>query len=157
MNTISLTSVDGLAPRDALAIIHRLTRDGSEFQAEVASMLEGVSSSSTPLAIWELDGACIGWAASHIWRDMQTLELFVDPRHRGHGRGSILAGVLVSSGRIDKGRKLAVFSASTASIAERLGCRLIIEHSQKGNDWLPIDVYGGGPTGSLAGGVVSHA
>ena len=157
MNTISLTSVDGLAPRDALAIIHRLTRDGSEFQLEVASMLEGVSSSSTPLAIWELDGACIGWAASHIWRELQTLELFVDPRHRGHGRGSILAGVLIASGRIDKGRMLAVFSASTASIAERLGCRLIVEHTQKGNDWLPTDVHGRGPTGSPAGGVVSHA
>jgi GNAT superfamily N-acetyltransferase len=157
MNTISLTSVDGLAPRDALAIIHRLTRDGSEFQAEVASMLEGVSSSSTPLAIWELDGACIGWAASHIWRDMQTLELFVDPRHRGHGRGSILAGVLVSAGRIDKDRMLAVFSSSTASIAARLGCRVIVEHTQKGNDWLPFDVHGRGPTGSSVGGVVSHA
>ena len=157
MNTISLTSVDGLAPRDALAIIHRLTRDGSEFQAEVASMLEGVSSSSTPLAIWELDGACIGWAASHIWREMQTLELFVDPRHRGHGRGSILAGVLVSAGRIDKDRMLAVFSSSTASIAARLGCRVIVEHTQNGNDWLPFDVHGRGPTGSSVGGVVSHA
>ena len=138
MNTISLTSVDGLAPRDALAIIHRLTRDGSEFQAEVASMLEGVSSSSTPLAIWELDGACIGWAASHIWRELQTLELFVDPRHRGHGRGSILAGVLVSSGRIDKGRAVAVFSPSTTSIAERLGCRQVVEYSREGDEWVTV-------------------
>ena len=138
MNTISLTSVDGLAPRDALAIIHRLTRDGSEFQLEVASMLEGVSSSSTPLAIWELDGACIGWAASHIWREMQTLELFVDPRHRGHGRGSILAGVLVSSGRIDKGRAVAVFSPSTTSIAERLGCRQVVEYSREGAEWVTV-------------------
>ena len=138
MNTISLTSVDGLAPRDALAIIHRLTRDGSEFQAEVASMLEGVSSSSTPLAIWELDGACIGWAASHIWREMQTLELFVDPRHRGHGRGSILAGVLVSSGRIDKGRAVAVFSRSTTAIAERLGCGQVVEYSREGVEWVTV-------------------
>jgi hypothetical protein len=69
---------------------------------------------------------------------MQTLELFVDPRHRGHGRGSILAGVLVSSGRIDKARAVAVFSPSTTAIAERLGCGSVVEYAKEGAEWVTV-------------------
>lgn len=138
MNQITLTTVDGLDPRDMLAIRSRLTKPGSEFQLEVASVLEGEGSSCTPLAVWHSDGAMLGWACSHVWRNMQTLEQFVDERHRRNGIGTALSSMLVASGIIDAGKVLAVFSATTADIARRLGVSEVVLFQRNGSDWAEV-------------------
>ncbi len=118
---ITLTTVDGLTPADCVAITRRLTWAGSEFQAEVAGRLAGESSSSTPICVWHGGGAVLGWACSHDWRGMQTLEMFTDERHRGVGIALALSAALVAAGVIDRDLPLAVFSPATEAIARRLG------------------------------------
>lgn len=122
MASIILTTVDGLEPSDANAIYRRLTKSGSEFQIEVAQVLAGESSSDTPLAIWHEDGAVLGWACSHVWKGLQTLEIFTGERHRGRGIASALSAALIAAGVILPTKQVAVFSPSTARIARRLGC-----------------------------------
>lgn len=138
MNQITLTTVDGLDPRDMLAIRSRLTKPGSEFQLEVAAVLEGEGSSCTPLAVWHRDGAMLGWACSHVWRQMQTLEQFVDERHRRAGVGTALASMLVGAGVVNAGKVLAVFSPTTADIARRLGVTEVVLFQRSGADWAEV-------------------
>ena len=138
MNQILLTTVDGLEPGDAVAIARRLTHSGSEFQAEVQQVLAGESSSCTPVAIWNHDGAVVGWACSHVWEGHQTLEQFTDERHRGKGVATALAAVLVAAGVIDRGREVAVFSDATAQIASKLGVAGVVKFERRGGGWARI-------------------
>jgi len=138
MNQVTLTTVDGLDPRDMLAIRTRLTKPGSEFQLEVASVMEGEGSSSTPLAVWHHDGAMLGWACSHVWRQMQTLEQFVDERHRRAGIGTALASMLVGAGVVNAAKVVAVFSPTTADIARRLGVSEVVLFQRNGSDWSEV-------------------
>jgi hypothetical protein len=138
MNQVTLTTVDGLDPRDMLAIRSRLTKPGSEFQIEVATVLEGDGSSCTPIAVWHCDGAMVGWSCSHVWRAMQTLEQFVEDRYRNTGKATALTAVLLGDGVIDMRKPLAVFSASTADIARKLGCAEVVLFQRNGSDWAEV-------------------
>lgn len=138
MNQITLTTVDGLDPRDMLAIRSRLTKPGSDFQLEVACVLEGDGSSCTPIAVWHRDGSMLGWACSHVWRQMQTLEQYVDERYRRSGIGTALASMLVGSGVIDAKKSLAVFSPTTADIARRLGVAEVVLFQRNGSEWAEV-------------------
>jgi hypothetical protein len=138
MNQVTLTTVDGLDPRDMLAIRSRLTKPGSEFQVEVGSVLEGDGSSCTPIAVWHCDGAMVGWSCSHVWRAMQTLEQFVEDRYRNTGKATALTAVLLGAGVIDMRKPLAVFSASTADIARKLGCAEVVLFQRSGSDWAEV-------------------
>lgn len=138
MNQITLATVDGLDPRDLNAIRLRLTHADSEFQAEVTQSLNGEGSSCTPIAVWQCDGALVGWACSHVWRSMQTLEQFVDERHRNAGKGTALSSMLIASGVISTKKTLAVFSPTTAAIARRLGCEEVVLFLHNGSDWVEV-------------------
>jgi hypothetical protein len=136
MESISLVAADGLAEPDAVAIVRRLTRPGSEFQIEIAGILSGDASSVTPLALWHSRGCLAGWACSHRWREMQTLEMFTDPMFRGRGIASALAGFLLAAGMIDRTQPLAVFSETTQRIAERMLFRDVRRYQRSGADWV---------------------
>lgn len=138
MASIILTTVDGLEPHDANAIYRRLTWNGSEFQVEVAQVLAGESSSNTPIALWHEDGAVFGWACSHIWREMQTLEQFVDERHRRKCIGLTLSAALVSHQIIDRNKPLTVFSDVTAAIARKLWHAPVVMYKHDGGDWVRV-------------------
>lgn len=135
---ISVVTLDGLDPRDLLAIRYRLTKPGSEFQVEVSSVLEGERSSCTPIAVCHRDGALIGWAASHVWRDTQTLEQFVDERHRRSGVALALSATLVAHGTVHRAEPVAVFSPTTGLIARKIGCLIVHEYERSGTDWVQI-------------------
>lgn len=139
MNSISLTHVDALAPADAVAIVHRLTRSGSEFQREVATVADGGLSSATPIALWHTGGCLMGWAASHVWQGTQTLEQFVDERHRGCGIATALSAFLRAAGVLHHSRTLAVFSPQTQRIAGRCGFADVCLYQRSGEAWLPVD------------------
>ena len=138
MNQITLTTIDGLEPRDMLAIRSRLTKPGSEFQAEVSAALEGEASSCTPVAVWHSDGAMLAWACSHVWRGMQTLEQYVEERYRQTGKGTTLTSFLLSAGVIQAGKPLAVFSPFTADIARKLGVADVVLFEQRGSEWVEV-------------------
>lgn len=134
---ISVLALDGLEPRDLLAIRSRLTRPGSEFSAEVADVFAGEASSITPIAVCHVDGGLVGWACSHHWQDMQTLEQYVDELWRRRGIASALSAALLAHGSIDRADPLAVFSESTEIIAKRLGCQDVRRYLHDGTDWVP--------------------
>ena len=135
---ISVVSVDGLEPRDLFAIRSRLTKPESEFQREVSGVLEGELSSCTPIAVCHMDGALVGWACSHVWNDMTTLEMFVDPRHRASCMALALSACLVIHGVIDRNKSLAVFAPATGAIARKLGVLNVVEYERSGNDWVKV-------------------
>jgi len=135
MSTITFTTVDGLSRQDKVAIVHRLTRPSSEFQQEVGRCLREVASSSTPIAVWHDCGTLWAWACSHVWRDMRTLEMFTEERHRGTGVALALSAALAGVGVIDRSDRLAVFSPTTESIARRLGFAQVQRFER---DWLPV-------------------
>lgn len=138
MNQVTLTTIDGLDRLDLLAIRSRLTKPGSEFQIEVATVLEGKGSSCTPIAVWHCDGAMVGWACSHLWRAMQTLEQYVEERYRNTGKATALTAVLIGSGVIDIRKPLAVFSPATADIARKLGCVEVVLFQRQGSEWAEV-------------------
>jgi len=135
---ISVVSVDALEPRDLFAIRSRLTKTDSEFQSEVAGVLEGELSSCTPIAVCHIDGALVGWACSHVWRETQTLEMFVDPRHRASCVALALSAALVIRGTIDRNKSLAVFAPATAAIARKVGVLNVVEYERSGTDWAKV-------------------
>ena len=135
MNQITIATLDGLEPGDCLAICYRLTKSGSEWQREVRGVLEGSVSSCTPVALWHDDGALVGWACSHEWRELQTLEQFTDVRHRGRGIGTALAAALMGAGVIDPHEPVAVFGEQTERLAQRL-CMRPIRYERSGSDWV---------------------
>ena len=138
MNQVTLATIDGLDPRDMIAIRSRLSRPGSEFQLEVTTVLEGAGSSCTPIAVWHCDGAMVGWACSHVWRSMQTLEQFVEERYRNTGKGTALTAVLAGAGVIDIRKPLAVFSPATADIGRKLGCAEVVLFQRSGSEWAEV-------------------
>lgn len=139
MDSISIVAADGLAPPDAVAIVRRLTRNDSAFQSEVAAILAGEGSSATPIALCHSRGCLVGWACSHVWRDQQTLEMFVDPLHRKRGIATALTACLQSAGVIDRAARLAVFAAHTSRIATRLGFADVWRYESSGDDWLVVE------------------
>jgi GNAT superfamily N-acetyltransferase len=134
---ISILALDGLEPRDLLAIRSRLTRPGSEFSSEVADVFAGEASSITPIAVCHVDGGLVGWACSHNWQDMQTLEQYVDERWRRRGIASALSQTLMAHRAIDRAKPLAVFNEATESIARRMGCKDVRRYRREGDEWVP--------------------
>lgn len=135
---IHVIGLDGLEPRDLWAIRTRLTKPGSEWQAEVAAVLDGEASSCTPVAVYHADGVLVGWACSHIWRDQQTLEMFVDERYRRRGIATALAAKLVADRVVDKTKPVAVFSLPTAEIAQQLWRADVVRYERRGTEWVPV-------------------
>lgn len=138
MNQVTTTTIDGLAKIDLLAIRSRLTKPSSEFQIEVATVMKGDGSSCTPIAVWHIDGTMVGWACSHVWRGMQTLEQYVEDRYRNTGKATALAAVLIGAGTIDIRKPLAVFSPTTAEIARKLGCAEVVLFQRAGSEWAEV-------------------
>ena len=135
---ISVVALDAVEPRDLLAIRSRLCRPGSEWQAEVSAVLEGDASSITPVALCHRDGGLVGWSCSHVWREMQTLEQWVDERWRERGIASALSSALVAHGTLNRAKPLAVFSERTQSIACCLGFVDVLRYQHDGTDWVPV-------------------
>lgn len=135
---ITIVGLDALSNRDLNAVIHRLTHEGSEFNQEASEVLSGRASSSTPMALCHLEGVLVGWACSHVWRDMQTLEQFVDVRYRRRGIASTLTVAMSSYGVIDRNQPVAVFSEATADIARRLWVADVLHYEHDGSDWVRV-------------------
>lgn len=135
MDSIALVAADGLDPSDSVAITRRLTHQGSEWQIEISRVLSGESSSATPVALWHSEGCLAAWACSHVWRDLQTLEQFTDPRFRGRGIGFALSSFLIGCRILDRGAAVAVFSETTERIARRLSFADVQRYEWDGNDW----------------------
>ncbi len=127
------TTVKRLSDLDSNEIITRLTKHGSEFQQEVSRRQE----SDTPIALVR-SGPCriAAWAASHQWREMQTLEGFTAEHFRRRGMARLAAASLVSAGVIIPVLPVAVFAPYCVAIAKSVGCRDVRLFERSGDDWI---------------------
>lgn len=135
---IAVVALDAVEPRDLLAIRSRMTHAGSEWQSEATAVLNGDASNITPVALCHVDGGLVGWSCSHVWREMQTLEQWVDERWRGRGIASALSSALIAHETLDRSKPLAVFSERTQGIARRLGFNDVRHYHHDGTDWVPV-------------------
>ena len=135
---ISIVALDALEPRDLWAIRTRLTKPGSDFNAEVSAVLEGEASSGTPIAVAHLNGGLVGWACSHLWLDQQTLEQYVDEQYRRRGIAMAISSAAVAHGMVNRERPVAVFSPATQSIARKLWHADVVLYERRGNEWEPV-------------------
>jgi hypothetical protein len=134
MDAVTLT-VGKLGDQDAGIIASRLTRSGSEFQAEVLGRAS--SKPATPIAIVRNGSDVIAaWAATHSWRGMQTLEGFTAEHTRRKGLARLAAAMLVADGAIDPRKPVCVFSPHCVEIARSVGCRDVRLFERHGDDWI---------------------
>lgn len=128
------TSVRYMSDAEAGAICGRLTNPGSEFQAEVMAR-----QAETPVAVvMDPEGVVVAWAATHVWRGMQTLEGFTDAKHRRKGIARLAAALLVADGKISPLKEIAVFEISCVAIAKSVGFREIRLFDLIDDEWVEI-------------------
>jgi hypothetical protein len=106
---------------------------GSEMQAEFAD------GSSTPVSVVFCGGLPTAWAATHRWRDMQTLEGFTHYRYRRRGLQRFAASGLLAAGLLDTSKPVAVFSPDCVGLTRSLGFVdvKLFRRSDSG-DWVPL-------------------
>jgi hypothetical protein len=127
------TTVGSLSDYDARVIAESLTKTGSEFQKEVTSR----NGSHTPIAVVR-DGSwrIVSWAATHTWRNQQTLEGFTIEPYRRRGIARVCASLLVADGSLNPRKPLAVFASQCVEIARSVGFREIRLYEFRDGDWF---------------------
>jgi len=103
---------------------------GSEMQSEFCRQ-----ESLTQIAIVTHGTVPVAWAASHVWRDLQTLEGFTHPKFRRQGLHRFAATGLLAARVIDPSRPVAVFSGPSVALARSLGFYAVRLFRREGDDW----------------------
>lgn len=110
-----------------------LCRNGSEMQVEFGD------GSSTPVAVVFYGGLPTAWAATHVWRGMQTLEGFTHWRYRRRGLQRFAASGLIAAGLLDVRQPVAVFSPDCVGLTRSLGFADVKLFRRTGsNDWIEV-------------------
>jgi hypothetical protein len=104
---------------------------GSEMQSEFCRQNTG-----TQLAIVTHGTTPVAWAASHVWRDLQTLEGFTHPKFRRRGLQRFAAAGLLAACSIDASRPIAVFSRPCVNLARSLGFDAVRLFRCEEDDWI---------------------
>jgi GNAT superfamily N-acetyltransferase len=118
----------------ASMILHRLTRNGSDFARKLTTWLY-TSSKPTPndgvIAVVEDYGEVIGWARTERWSEpldeagsvmhWDTLEAFVAPEYRSRGVAAFAASGLYATALHDGTSSVAVFRPAMLLVARRAG------------------------------------
>jgi hypothetical protein len=133
--TCKVTSIPQLKSTEASWIADRLTRRGSEMQCE----LRGPRLDQTPIAVVADHGEIVGWAASHNWRDLQTLEVYTAKEYRRRGVARYAAAGLIASGDLLRGKKTAVFRPECVALAESVGLVPVL-FNREGAEWIPASL-----------------
>ena len=132
--THHVTTVERLSKMDAREIALKLTKPLSDFQAEVVRR-----ETNTPVSLVLMGGEVVAWAATHRWREMQTIEGFTHPSLRLRGFAvSALTG-LIEGGHLVVSETTAVFSDVCEKIARSLGFQKVklFERVAEG-DWIEV-------------------
>ena len=124
-------------PLSEFAPVHRddckkLCRDGSEMQQEFGT------GSGTPVAVVYVQYRPAAWAATHVWREMQTLEGFTDERQRRRGLQRFAATGLIAAGHLDIRQPVAVFSPDCVGLTRSLGFVEVKLFRRADSDWIEV-------------------
>jgi len=110
----------------------RLCRDGSEMQQELGT------ASSTPLAVVYVQHRPAAWAATRLWRGLQTLEGFTEGRFRRRGLQRFAATGLIAAGHLDTRQAVAVFSPDCVGLTRSLGFVEVKLFRRSDGDWIEV-------------------
>ena len=131
------TTVGQLDDQVAGLIVSTLTRDGSEFQAEILG--RKTKPTNTPVSVIR-DGTSpvLAWVATHEWQGYQTIEGYTTESHRGRGLSRACLSVLIAAGVVDKKRPTAVFSEFCESLVWKLGFHAVHRFAREGEAWVEV-------------------
>jgi hypothetical protein len=93
----------------------------------------------TPIAVVSDQGEIVAWAATHNWRDLQTLEVYTAREYRRRGLSRYAAAGLVASGDLLHGKKTAVFRPECVALAESVGLQPVL-FNREGTEWIPASL-----------------
>lgn len=131
------TTVGELDDQVAGLIVSTLTRDGSEFQAEILG--RKANPTNTPVSvICDETSPCLAWVATHEWQGYQTVEGYTAEAYRGRGLARACLSVLVAAGLVDKARKTAVFSEFCESLVWKIGFVEVHRFARDGEAWVEV-------------------
>ena len=128
-----VTTVERLSKMDSREIALNLTKPLSDFQAEVVR-----GETNTPVSLVLMGGEVVSWAATHRWREMQTIEGFTRPSLRLRGFAVAALSGLVEGGHMVVEDTTAVFSDVCEKIAKSLGFRKVKLFERVGGDWSEV-------------------
>ncbi len=100
---------------------------------------EFIKGTDTTVSIVHLNWQPAAWAATHVWREMQTLEGFTHRQHRRRGLQRFAACGLIAAGLLDTSKPVAVFSPDCVGLTRSLGFVdvKLFRRSDSG-DWVPL-------------------
>jgi hypothetical protein len=109
-----------------------LCRHGSEMQQEF------IKGTDTTVSIVHHNWQPAAWAATHRWRDMQTLEGFTHYRYRRRGLQRFAASGLIAAGLLDIRQPVAVFSPDCVGLTRSLGFVEVKLFRRADSDWIEV-------------------
>lgn len=81
----------------------------------------------------------VAWAATHVWRGMQTLEGYTHKWHRRRGLQRFAATGLIAAGMLDTTKPVAVFSPDCVGLTRSLGFVDVKLFRRTGSsDWIEV-------------------
>lgn len=96
------------------------------------------NNSTTPVSIVFTPWWPAAWAATHVWREMQTLEGFTHPQHRRQGLQRFAASGLIAAGHLDIRQPVAVFSPDCVGLTRSLGFADVKLFRRTDSDWIEV-------------------
>lgn len=126
---LTLCSVHDLDVPTRLWLADHLCRAGSEMQSEFR-----LGRADTPVVVVSTNRP-IGWVCTHIWRDTQTIEGWIDESFRRRGLASAGVQLLLACGHLVASETVAVFSPDCVPLAKSLGFGRVMCYSRSGDDW----------------------
>lgn len=129
-----VTNVVSLPPHNRYAC-SALCNFGSEMQDEFYGRTD-CGGSKTPVAVVYDCDTPVAWAATHVWRDMQTLEGYTHWRYRRRGLQRFAASGLIAAGHLDIRQPVAVFSPDCVGLTRSLGFVDVKLFRRTGSDWI---------------------
>jgi GNAT superfamily N-acetyltransferase len=138
---IKIKDINALSLVDVTAIMVRLSWPDSGSASSIQRELEkrylkkepGPHPEMAMAFVWVND-TLAGWIGTRPWPEKfkgdpiiaQTIECFVDPEYRRRGIATMGLQALISAGRLDKDKFVAVYAAEAMKLAQRCGCKIVL-------------------------------
>ena len=138
---ILVKDINALGPIDVTAIYTRLSWPDSKSDSSIRKELEARYIDPVPgphekmaMALVWCNRMLIGWVGTRAWFEkfkgdripVQTIECFVEPEMRQRGYAMLGLQALLTAGRIDRDKPVAVYAKNVVKIAERCGCKTVL-------------------------------
>lgn len=115
-----------------------LCRFDSEMQREFDGRTD-CGGSTTPVAVVYAGETPVAWTATHVWREMQTLEGYTNTHYRRRGFQRFAASGLIAAGMLDTTKPVAVFSPDCVGLTRSLGfVDVKLFRRTDSNDWIEV-------------------